>query len=111
MPFTTLASLPARPLFPGVAGHYAHTSSLTIGEVELAAGATVPAHQHPHEQLSYVVSGRVEFTVGAETRTLHAGDCALIPGNTPHRVVALGDARVVDVFTPAREDYRTTPTS
>lgn len=106
MPFCTLASLPGRTLFPGVTGHYAHTDRFTIGDVELAAGSVVPTHQHPHEQLSYVLSGRIDFTVGGETRVMGPGDCALIPGNVPHSVRALTAARVLDTFTPVREDYR-----
>ena len=106
MPFATLASSPAKNLFPGVAGHYAHTDRLTIGEVDLAAGSLVPIHQHPHDQLSYVLSGRAEFTVGAETRVMETGTCAVISGGTPHGCRALSACRVLDVFTPARDEYR-----
>ena len=66
MPFATLASLPAKNLFPGIAGHYAHTDRLTIGEVELAAGSLVPIHQHPHDQLSYILAGRASARFAAQ---------------------------------------------
>ena len=66
MPFATLATLPGRKVFSGITGHYVHLDHLTCGEVALDAGAVVPTHQHPHEQVTYVISGRFEFTVGAE---------------------------------------------
>lgn len=106
MPFTTLAQLPPRRIFPGVNAHLTHLAHLTFGEVELSPDALVPEHQHPHEQISYVLAGRVEFTVGEETRVLGPGESALIPGNTPHRVRAVGAARVLDIFTPVRDDFR-----
>lgn len=106
MPIVTLAAQPARPLFAGITGRYAHLDRLTLGEVELAAGAAVPLHQHPHDQISYLLAGRAECTAGGETRMLEPGMCALIPGNMPHSFRALTACRVLDVFTPVRDDFR-----
>jgi quercetin dioxygenase-like cupin family protein len=107
MPFVTLASLPVKEIFGGtIRGRYAHLERTTIGEVELSAGAVVPVHQHPHEQTTYVLSGRFEFNVGGETTVLEPGMAALIPGHTPHGAKALTACRVLDVFAPVREDYR-----
>lgn len=53
MPFTTLASLPAKKIFGGaVQGHYAHLERMTVGEILLQANTTIPLHQHPHEQIT-----------------------------------------------------------
>jgi len=106
MNFVTLASLPPRNIFAGAPGRYAHTEKMTIGEVELAAGVVVPSHSHPHDQFSYVLAGRVEFTVGPETRVMETGACAVIPGGTPHGARALAACRLLDIFSPVREDYR-----
>jgi len=106
MPVVTLASLPPKVIFPGVTGHFSHTSRLTVGEVELAAGSVVPVHQHPHDQITYIIAGRAECIVGDETRVLESGMCALTPGGTPHTFRALTACRVLDVFTPVRADFR-----
>jgi quercetin dioxygenase-like cupin family protein len=106
MPFVKFSALPTRSLFPGAAGRYTHTGKMTLGEVDLVAGAVVPSHQHPHDQFSYVLSGRVEFTVGTETRVMEPGECAVIPGGTPHGCRALTACRILDTFAPARDDYR-----
>lgn len=106
MSFTILASLPAKEIFGGaVRGHYAHLERLTIGEVALQAGLTVPLHQHPHEQVTYVIEDRFQFTIGAETRVLEPGMVALVPGGVMHGGTTLTACRVLDFFSPAREDY------
>jgi quercetin dioxygenase-like cupin family protein len=106
MPFVNLATTKTRQVFPGVAGRYAHEARLTVGEIDLAAGAVVAPHEHPHDQLSYVIAGEVEFTIESETQVMHPGMVALIPGGTLHGCRALTACRLVDVFTPMREDYR-----
>ena len=108
MPFATLASLPVKEIFGGtIRGHYAHLDKMTIGEVVLAPGIVLPMHQHPHEQITYVLSGRFEFTVGDQTTVLSAGMTALIPGGVLHGGKTLTACRLIDVFSPVREDYRT----
>ena len=107
MSFVTLASLPVKEIFDGkVRGHYAHLPKLTVGEVSLEPGLTVPLHQHPHEQVTYVIDGRFQFTVGGETTVLGPGMAAIIPGGVPHGGTTLTTCRVIDVFSPARDDYR-----
>jgi len=107
MPFATLAALPAKEIFGGtIRGHYAHLAKLTVGEAELNAHPLVPLHQHPHEQVTYVLAGRFEFTVAAETTVLEPGMAAIIPGGVSHGGRTLTACRVIDVFSPARDDYR-----
>lgn len=108
MPFATLASLPAKEIFGGaVRGHYAHAERMTVGEVSLQPNTTIPLHQHPHEQVTYVIEGRFQFTVGTETTVLEPGMVALIPGGVMHGGTTLTACRVIDLFSPVREDYRT----
>ena len=107
MPFTTLTSLPAKEIFGGtVRGHSAHLDRMTVGEVLLQANTKVPLHQHPHEQITYVIEGRFQFTVGNETKVLEPGMAALIPGGVMHGGTTLTACRVIDLFSPVREDYR-----
>jgi quercetin dioxygenase-like cupin family protein len=75
-------------------------------EVTFGDGAVVPLHSHPHEQVGYLVSGRVLFELGDERRELSAGDSWLVPGDVPHQVTALEPSVAIDVFTPPREEYR-----
>jgi quercetin dioxygenase-like cupin family protein len=92
--------------FPGVALRTTPGDALMVSVVSLEEGAVVPDHSHPHEQMGYLVSGRLEFTVGGRTEVLGPGDVWRIPGGVPHRVVAVGGPAVaIDVFHPVREDY------
>ncbi len=107
MSFVTLSQLPPKLIFNGtIRGHYAHLERTTLGEVHLDANTVVPLHQHPHEQVTYVIEGRFQFTIGTETTILEPGMAALIPGNVPHGGTTLTACRVIDVFAPVREDYR-----
>ncbi len=61
-----------------------------------------PSHEHPEEQIGYVVKGRIEVTIAGETAVLKAGDCYFIAGNMPHHFRLLEDSEVIDIFSPPR---------
>ena len=52
----------------------AHSDSLMVVEVHFDAGVTAPMHHHRHQQITYVMSGKFEFTVGDRTYVVGAGD-------------------------------------
>ena len=105
--FSKLSDVPARAILNGaIHGRYVHCNEMTLGEVLLDANTVVPMHDHPHEQLSYVIEGRFEFTVGTETTILEPGMVALIPGGVTHGGTTLTACKVIDIFSPVREDYR-----
>jgi len=85
--------------FTGLAGEH-----LMVTHLHFAAGAVGAIHAHPHEQITVVLAGEVEFTLDEERTVLTAGDVVAIPGNTRHGVVALSSAAVLDIFTPVRDD-------
>ncbi len=64
-----------------------------------------PLHDHPHEQAGMLIEGRLEITLGEETRIVEAGAMVFISPNVPHRVHALEASIVLDVFSLIREDY------
>ena len=74
-------------------------------EFRLRKGAVLPAHGHPHEQTGYLVSGRLDLTIGGETRRQEPGDSWCIPGGAEHGATAIEDSVAVEVFSPVREDY------
>jgi quercetin dioxygenase-like cupin family protein len=79
---------------------------LMLVQVELEARAVVPTHQHMHEQITYLLEGQLDVTVGGQQRILRAGECVHMPPNVPHQVIALMDSRLLDAFSPPREDFR-----
>ena len=63
------------------------------------------AHRHPHEQVSYILSGSFQYEVEGKTYTLHKGDSYYVAPNELHGATALEDAVILDIFTPQREDF------
>lgn len=106
MAFYKLDELSARQVNPGFLAKFVHSERMSIGFWEIAAGSRLPEHSHMHEQVSYVMAGRFEFTVGGETRLVEAGSVVTIPANVTHSGLAITDCRMVDAFSPVREDYR-----
>ncbi len=78
---------------------------MTVCEISLAAGASVPSHLHEHEQAGYVAAGRVIFDIGGEKRELRAGDGYLAPSGVAHGVTALEPSVCIDIFSPVRTEY------
>jgi quercetin dioxygenase-like cupin family protein len=76
-------------------------------QVEFAfdEGAVGALHSHPHVQASYVAEGRFEVTIGDTMAVLGAGGSFIVPPNVVHGVKALTAGRLVDCFTPRRDDF------
>jgi len=62
-------------------------------------------HSHPHEQMVYVIRGRLRFVRGAEVFEAGPGDSFIVPGGMEHEASALEESEVLDFFVPFREDY------
>jgi quercetin dioxygenase-like cupin family protein len=104
--FIVPSTLPAQELFPGVQARLMHTDKLTIAYVNLEKGAVVPEHSHVHEQIINILEGSFEMTIGGEKKIVSAGYVGIAPSNIPHAVTALTDGKILDVFSPVREDLR-----
>jgi quercetin dioxygenase-like cupin family protein len=71
----------------------------------MKAGAHAAAHRHPHEQIFFMLSGKMEFRLGDEKRTCGPGEAGVIPGGVEHEAWFTEDTEVIDVFSPPREDF------
>jgi quercetin dioxygenase-like cupin family protein len=79
---------------------------LMIVQFTIQAGAQVPPHTHPHEQIGHVVSGKMTFRIGDEERELGPGDGYNVPGGVLHGATCITEVIAVDSFHPVRDDYR-----
>ena len=70
------------------------------------AGAELAEHRHPHEQITYLVSGELEMRVGDEVYSLGPGDSVLIPPEVRHGAIAQKKTVVIDAFSPPNEDFK-----
>jgi quercetin dioxygenase-like cupin family protein len=83
----------------------AHAGTMMQVEVHFEEGAIGPLHNHPHEQLTYVMSGEFEFTIGDEVKTVKAGDTLYKRSGIMHGCVCTKKGMLLDTFTPQREDF------
>jgi quercetin dioxygenase-like cupin family protein len=84
----------------------AQGQSMMICEFKFDANVSIPIHQHPHEQVGYLVEGHVETTIDGKKYEMEKGDSYYAPPNVPHGVYTLEPSVIVDTFCPPREDYR-----
>ncbi|PKL81922.1 MAG: cupin domain-containing protein [Ignavibacteriae bacterium HGW-Ignavibacteriae-3] len=82
-----------------------YNKDLMLVIVEFKKGAIGYIHNHYHSQVSYLISGSFEVTIGSEKKIQKAGDVFFLESNIEHGVVAQEDSCLVDVFSPHREDF------
>jgi quercetin dioxygenase-like cupin family protein len=81
-----------------------HGQVTLMAEFRLHAGHVLPDHVHPHEQIGYLVTGRIRLRIGNETHEVKPGDSWCIPGGVAHSADLLEDSLAVEVWSPVRED-------
>ena len=72
---------------------------------DFKAGGIGQLHNHPHSQVTYVESGEFEMTIGDDVRVIRAGDSYYIPPMVMHGCTCLQPGKLIDVFSPYREDF------
>lgn len=101
-----LATIPSKEIMPGYHGKLVHTENMSIAFWEVEQGAVVPEHSHKNEQIMQVLEGQFEFTLEGKTKTYQPGDLVVIGPHKKHSGKALTPCRLMDVFSPAREEYK-----
>jgi len=97
--------IPEEQLNPRVGRKVIHSRTMTIARLSLQAGAVVPLHSHPNEQISMVEKGTLKFLLDDREQIVRAGEMLEIPPNLPHSVEVLEDSVAVDLFSPPRQDW------
>ncbi len=75
------------------------------GKMFYEPGAIGYEHRHVHEQVCYCLAGEFEFTIEGEKTRLKAGDSVYVPSSMLHGALCLSEGRLLDIFTPQREDF------
>jgi quercetin dioxygenase-like cupin family protein len=106
MSFIHLSDIKQKEIVPGFKAKMVHSDHMTLAFWNIEAGATLPEHSHPNEQITTVIKGKFEMTVAGETRIMERGAVFVIPSDAGHSGKAMIDSELIDVFYPVREDYR-----
>ncbi len=83
----------------------AHDKDLMVCRLWFEKDGIGAEHTHPHSQITYVITGRFDYTVNGVTKTISSGDSVYVPSNAVHGMRCLEKGEVVDIFTPEREDF------
>jgi quercetin dioxygenase-like cupin family protein len=65
----------------------------------------MPEHQHSQEQIVHILSGRMRLIVEGKPYELATGDVFYLASNIPHGVETIEETRVLDTFSPPRDEY------
>lgn len=106
MAFVELSDIEEKELIPGFRVRFVHSENMTFAYWTIKKGSTLPDHSHPHEQVANVIEGELNLTVDGESRIMTPGQVAVIPGGISHSGTAVTDCKIIDVFHPVREDYK-----
>ncbi|MEP3211004.1 MAG: cupin domain-containing protein [Maribacter sp.] len=101
-----LSNIQSKEIMPGYHGKLVHTETMSLVFWDAEKDAVVPEHHHVHEQIMYVIEGEFEFTLDGVTKIYLPGDIVPIASNIPHSGKALTSCKLMDVFSPAREEYK-----
>ncbi|MFB3828632.1 MAG: cupin domain-containing protein [Bryobacteraceae bacterium] len=105
------ADVPWEQVQPGMRRKIYFSDRLTMVTIEFTRekpDAARPAmHYHAHDQMAFVVEGRIRAFIGDQVKELGPGGVYSLPSNVPHGIQVLTQKVVlIDVFTPPRDDMR-----
>ena len=78
---------------------------LMLVEFTFDKGGVGALHSHPHLQTSYVAEGLFEVTIDGVTQIIGKGGAYIVPSGLVHGVKALEAGKLIDSFTPRRDDF------
>jgi len=104
--FIQIEEIDQREIIPGFLARFVHSERITVSFWEINKGSRLPEHHHLHEQISMVTKGKFELTINGKSEVMVPGKTAVIPSDAVHSGAALTDCKVMDIFCPVREDYK-----
>lgn len=84
---------------------YVYGEKGMLARFDFKKGAIVPKHEHPNEQITYILKGSVRVKANGKEYIVKAGQVLILPPNTFHEFEALEDTIDLDFFSPPREDW------
>ena len=106
MNYFVVKELEPKKLAEGIEMRVIPGEKMTMVFFDLAPGAEVPEHSHPHEQMGTVIKGTLEFVLCGEKRIVKEGDAYYVPSDMVHSGrCGESPSQILEVFSPPREDY------
>lgn len=106
MSFFKVDDLPATEMASGMVRRSVAMDHAMVTFFTFAPGTVLPMHDHVHEQITYVIRGGMEFTLGEQVRVLRAGEGVCSPPGVAHGAVVLDEeTHALDAWYPRRDEY------
>lgn len=103
---TDWSKIPVEQIHEGIERQMIVGERVMVCRFRFAPRVATPAHDHPHEQITFVERGPVLFTIGDEERIAETGDVLHFPPNSWHGATMLDEEVIlIDIFSPIREDF------
>jgi quercetin dioxygenase-like cupin family protein len=100
------ASVPAERVGEGIERQMVWGERVMICRLRIAPHTVTPVHAHPHEQVTLVEQGPVEFFIDGQSRIADTGDVLHFPSGIRHGATMLDrEVILIDIFSPIREDF------
>jgi quercetin dioxygenase-like cupin family protein len=97
--------VPVDRLKQGIRRRIVTGEQVMLGRLTFPKGSTVPAHTHPNEQITHVLTGSLKFVIDGADVIVRAGETLHIPADVKHSAEALEDTDEIDAFSPIRTDW------
>ncbi len=104
--FRKFSDIETKEVAPGFFSKLIHTENNTINFIEVKKGSAIQRHRHINQQCSFAIEGKFELTVNDIPQILEPGIFAIIPPDVFHSGIAITDCKLIDIFSPVREDYK-----
>jgi quercetin dioxygenase-like cupin family protein len=103
-------SIPVERIAEGIQRQMVWGDRVMVCRLRIAPHTVTPVHSHPHEQITLVERGPVEFFIDGQSRIAQTGDVLHFPGGLRHGATMLDqEVILVDIFSPIREDFLPVP--
>ncbi len=83
-----------------------YNNNIMLCHFSLNKNSRVPLHSHSEHQIGYVIAGKLQFETVKGKYSVEAGDSYNFESNEKHGAIILEDSEVIDIFSPARDDYK-----
>jgi quercetin dioxygenase-like cupin family protein len=100
------SEVPAIELTSNIKAHIISGGKITLSFASAEPNAVLPPHRHENEQMLIVMDGSIDLVIEGKQYQVEKGDVIVLPSNTEHGAYFTDKgARVLDVFSPPRQDF------
>jgi quercetin dioxygenase-like cupin family protein len=105
-PFGSFEGIASHEFAPGVHLRAVGGDQVLLCKVSYEPGKQVTRHSHEHtEQVMYILEGEVTMTVEGDTRTLRAGDTAVVNRGLEHELHSESGVTFMEALAPVPLDH------